>query len=190
MEKYLISGTGRCGTTFLIKLFSFLDYDTGFNMEDYNNYIFKNCNSGMERDYNEKYYILKNPNFIANIDKIINDHSIKIKSIIFPIRNLKESAQSREKNNFKAGGLWNAASIHEQLNYYNSIISNYIVIMTKYEIDTIFIDFDKMITDKKYLYNKLKNILNEKYIDFEYFSNIYDKASLTSRPQNTNENDI
>ena len=78
-----------------------------------------------------------------------------------------------------------------QLNYYNSIISNYIVIMTKYEIDTIFIDFDKMIiTDKKYLYNKLKNILNEKDIDFEYFSNIYDKASLTSRPQNTNDNDI
>jgi len=41
MEKYLNSGTGRCGTTFLIKLFSFLDYDTGYNMENYNNHIFK-----------------------------------------------------------------------------------------------------------------------------------------------------
>ena len=62
MEKYLISGTGRCGTTFLIKLFSFLDYDTGYNMENYNNHIFKNCNSGMERNYDENYYVLKNPN--------------------------------------------------------------------------------------------------------------------------------
>ena len=29
MEKILITGTGRCGTTFLIKLFSFLGYNTG-----------------------------------------------------------------------------------------------------------------------------------------------------------------
>lgn len=56
--------------------------------------------------------------------------------------------------------------------------------MTKYEIDTIFIDFDKMIQDKKYLYAKLKCILNEKNIDFEYFSKIYEIVSLTSRPKN------
>jgi len=144
----------------------------------------------MERCYTENYYVLKNPTFIDDIEKIINDSSIKIKRIILPIRNFKESAQSRVKNNFKEGGLWNATNIHEQLDYYNSIMSNYIVIMTKYEIDTIFIDFDKMITDKKYLYDKLKNILNEKDIDFEYFSNIYEKATLTSRSQNINNNDI
>ena len=40
MEKILITGTGRCGTTFLIKLFSFLEFDTGFTKNDYNKYIF------------------------------------------------------------------------------------------------------------------------------------------------------
>ena len=35
MEKILITGTGRCGTTFLIKLFSFLDFDTGYNRDNY-----------------------------------------------------------------------------------------------------------------------------------------------------------
>ena len=31
----LISGTGRAGTTFLIKIFSFLGFDTGFNELNY-----------------------------------------------------------------------------------------------------------------------------------------------------------
>lgn len=34
--------------------------------------------------------------------------------------------------------------------------------MAKYDIDTIFIDFDRMINDKPYLFNKLKSVLDEK----------------------------
>ena len=49
MEKILITGTGRCGTTFLIKLFSFLDFNTGYNRNNYKLSIYSNCNSGMER---------------------------------------------------------------------------------------------------------------------------------------------
>jgi len=50
--------------------------------------------------------------------------------------------------------------------------------MTKYEINTIFIDFDKMISDKAYLYNKLSSVLNEKNISFDIFSTIYDEITL------------
>lgn len=57
----------------------------------------------------------------------------------------------------------------------------YIYIMTKYDIPTIFIDFDKMINDKKYLFDKIKSILDEKNIDFDNFSNIYDEVSLISK---------
>ena len=53
--------------------------------------------------------------------------------------------------------------------------------MTKYEINTIFINFDKMINDKIYLFNKIKSILDEKNIDFELFCNVYDEVSLTSK---------
>lgn len=41
-SKIYITGTGRCGTTFLIKLFSFLNFDTGYNKNNYGNYIFFN----------------------------------------------------------------------------------------------------------------------------------------------------
>lgn len=36
-DKIYITGIGRCGTTFLIKLFSFLNFDTGYNKENYKN---------------------------------------------------------------------------------------------------------------------------------------------------------
>ena len=179
MEKILITGTGRCGTTFLIKLFSFLGYNTGFTKDNYKKFIFENCNSGMEKNYYDNFYIIKNPNFIKQIKEIIEND--KIKKIIIPIRNYKSSALSRLKYNNNPGGLINATDEKSQIEYYKDIISNYIYYMTKYDIDTIFIDFDKMISDKIYLFNKLKDILNENNIDINYFNKIYDEVSITSK---------
>ena len=132
--------------------------------------------------YTENHYILKNPNFILNIKYILNDLSIKIKKVIIPIRNFKDSARSRVKHGNNAGGLWNSSDELSQIKFYNYIMSNYIYFMTKYDIDTIFIDFDKMVNDKKYLFNKLKSILDEKNINFSIFSQIYDEITLLSKP--------
>jgi hypothetical protein len=181
MEKILITGTGRCGTTFLIKLFSFLDFDTGYDKNNYNSFIYENCNSGMEKIYNDKNYILKNPNFIKNIGYILQDKTIKIKQVIIPIRDLNLSAKSRVKHNNNSGGLWHASDVNSQIRFYEYILSNYLYFMTKYDIPTIFIDFDRMINDKKYLYDKIKLILDEKSINFDLFSNVYDEVSLTCK---------
>jgi hypothetical protein len=89
---------------------------------------------------------------------------------------------SRVKHKNENGGLWLAKDAKTQILFYNKIISNYIYFMTKYDISTIFIDFDKMVNDKNYLFDKLKNILDEKNIDFDLFSKIYDEVSLTSKP--------
>jgi hypothetical protein len=183
MDKILITGTGRCGTTFLIRLFSFLNFDTGFNKKNYKQFIYTNCNSGMERDYNENYYIIKNPIFLNNIKNILEDSSVIIKTVIIPIRDFKLSALSRVNNNNSEGGLVNSIDEQSQIQYYNNCISNYIYYMTKYNINTIFIDFDKMISDKTYLFNKIINILNEKNISFIDFSKIYDKVTLSSKPK-------
>lgn len=178
MEKILITGTGRCGTTFLIVLFSFLGYNTGFNKNNYKSYIFANCNAGMERDYKNNYYILKNPTFLIDIEKIMKDTSIKIKYVIIPIRDLKMSAISRVKNGKDRGGLWFATDESSQIDFYRKILTDYIVISTQYNLNTIFIDFNQMIKDKTYLFNKLKNILDEKNIDLQTFSLVFDDVSL------------
>ena len=56
--------------------------------------------------------------------------------------------------------------------------------MTKHNIPTIFINFEKMISDSKYLYNILHVILNEKNISYELFNTIYEKVSDNSKPKN------
>ena len=180
MDKILITGTGRCGTTFLIKLFSFLGFNTGYNRDNYNLSISSPCNSGMERYYSENYYVLKNPEFIVNIEEIVKN--ISIKNVIIPIRDLKMAAISRVKHGNLNGGLWNATDELSQIDFYKNILANYIYVSTKYDINTIFIDFDKMINDDIYLFNKLKNILDEKNIGLDTFSAVYKEVSLTSKP--------
>lgn len=183
MEKIFITGTGRCGTTFLIKLFTFLNYDTGFNQNNYKAAIIPKCNAGMEKHHWENYYIIKNPNIIEHIDDILKENSTKIKTIIIPIRDYNMSAKSRASNGPQGvpGGLWNATNIEEQVLFYNKIMANYIYKMTKHNINTIFINFEKMVTDRMYLFEKLKGILDEKNISFELFSYIYMKISAESK---------
>jgi len=183
MEKIYITGTGRCGTTFLIKLFTFLGFDTGFTEDNYDQYLFKNCNAGMERSYHENFNVIKDPNIVYYIETIINNHpSIIIKCVILPIRKYEESAKSRVRHGTAAGGLWNASNEDEQCQFYNKIMANYMYIMTKHDIPTIFLDFDRMIHSKEYLFEKLKGLFTEKAISFDTFSDIYEKVSLTSRP--------
>ena len=182
MEKIFITGTGRCGPTFLIKLFTFLEFDTGYTRDNYNESIKSSCNAGMEHFYQENYYIIKSPLIINTIPTIISDKNVKIKQIIIPIRDYEKSVKSRVNNGYAPGGFWRAENETDQLLFYRTIMSNYLYYMTKYDIPTIFLDFDKMVSDKQYLFQRLNHILTEKNITFEHFSEIYDEASLTSKP--------
>lgn len=180
IDKILISGTGRCGSTFLIKIFSFAGTNTGFDLNNYNNFINKNCNAGMEKPINSWYYILKNPIFILDIEHIIGYANIKY--MIIPIRNYEASAKSRVNLGIGAGGLFNATDEKSQIDYYEKNMANYLYKMVKYDINTVFLDFDKFTTDKLYLYNKLKHIFDELNVSFDTYSYAYDLATETSKP--------
>ncbi len=175
-EKILISGTGRCGTTFLIILLSMLKLDTGYNVHNFRNHIFENCNSGMEQLINCKNKIIKNPVFIEKIENIVSNNNIKIKYMIIPIRDYSKSANSRLNLGNENGGLWNATDFDSQINFYYKIMANYNYTMVKYDIPTIFLDFDKMINDTLYLYNKLLPILENK--SYKEFINAFNAASF------------
>jgi len=188
MDRILVTGTGRCGTTFLTKIFTRLDFDTGFDKTKLNLHISKNCNGGLEKrkDY-RKYYITKSPDFLCDLGFIVKDTTVNIKYVVFPIRNYSESAKSRERCNKVAGtngegGFWCATNEKEQIEFYYKAIANYIYLTTQHDIKTIFLDFDKMVSDEKYLFDKLKVILDEKNVEFELFSKIYKQATITSAP--------
>ena len=185
-EKIFITGTGRSGTTFLMRLLILLDYDTEFTKENFTKekegnkiIIHKNCNSGLESTHDTNNYILKSPFFIDQIEEIYNKY--KIKKVIMPIRNFRDSALSRVKHRNESGGLWNAHDLNSQIEKYIYSFITYLHLMTTYDIDTLFLSFDKMVTSKKYLFEKLNFLLQEKNINFEKFSDAYDKASNLSK---------
>ena len=69
-----------------------------------------------------------------------------------------------------------AKDIEQQIAIYNAYMSRYIQDMVKYELPTIFIDFDKMVMDSEYLYNKLK-VTFTKDLSIEFFENCYQRAT-------------
>ncbi len=182
MEKIYITGTGRCGTTFLIKLFTFLNFNTGYTKDNYSNHIIKTCNAGMELPFFSRFSVIKSPGIICKFPEIVKDPNIIIKAVIIPIRDYKMAALSRVHHKDRAGGLWDATDEETQITFFNKIIANYVYYMTKYDINTVFIDFDKMISDKLYLFNKLSFILKDKNTTFSDFCCAYDEVAATCKP--------
>ena len=188
LKQILITGTGRCGTTFLTLLFTFLDYDTGFTRDNYNTQCKQyNCKfdpvsrGGLETVWLNCHYIVKNPYFMSKSQMLLEFNRANIKQIIIPVRDYTLSAKSREKYGNKWGGLWDAKNAEEQVQFYHKIMAEFILLATKYEMNTLFLDFDKMVSDKTYLFQKIKHILDEKNISFDTFAKVYDEVSVISK---------
>jgi hypothetical protein len=176
MEKILVSGTGRCGTTFLIKLFTFLNMDTGFTKENCKEFIEDKTLGGLESYVNSKHTVIKNPQYIVDLPEWIDQ--IRIKCMIIPIRNYKDSAKSRVRTapHNKKGGLWYANDLESQVTFYHKQMSEYLLYMVQHDIPTIFLDFKKMVSDPMYLYQKLKSIL--KNTSFDVFFKAYHEIQV------------
>jgi hypothetical protein len=173
-HKLIITGTGRSGTTFLMILFTYLNLDTGYKIEDIENHISKNCGSGMEGSL-DKAFIVKNPVFSENLESISKNYNIE--HIIVPVRNFIDSAKSRVSHKQEHGGLWNATNLNSQVSHYNKIISNIVYVSTKYDIPVLFLDFDRLVTNYEYLYNKLSCIKIFSNISLNLFKTAFDQAN-------------
>lgn len=183
-EKVMVTGTGRCGTTLIIKIFSFVGMNTGYTLEDYTDGIDTGCNAGMERPVMSRFTVLKNPLFLSLVPNILEE--IRIKYMIVPIRDYVASAESRKRHTemgLKGGGFVNGAKdIESQVVLYNKAMAKFVLDITKYDVPTIFLDFDRMISDRKYVWNKLKPVFDDFKVSEEEFNKAYTIANETSKP--------
>jgi len=149
-------------------LFIHLKLDTGYTIDGFQKFIERNgSNSGLEKSFTEEPYILKDPRSLNNFEEILKHVSPDF--VIIPVRDYFKCAASVVK-------YWRLEKYDKLLEKYYRDISNYILLMVKNDIPTIFIDFDRMVDSKEYLFDKLKPMLNE--ITFVDFCDAYDKASL------------
>lgn len=183
-ETTCITGTGRSGTTFLIRLFTLMELNTSYEIDDIlkKRYISKECNSGLEKyTPNEKsLYIFKDPMIIYDPEKFIKNRNIT--TFILPIRDYDESAKSRSKYKKCGGFCAGAKNIEEQIRLYHKGIAETIYYASKYDVDLIILNFDKMISDPLYLFNKIAFLLN-KNTTYENFVEKYNLTTELSKPQ-------
>lgn len=157
-HKLLITSTGRSGTTFVMLIYIFLGISTNYPENTYEENLkrFFVTNCGLEGDYTSKGYVIKNPQFMQKIDEITTQKIID--HIVFPYRDFEQSAKSREQISKRTpnGGLWNANSAEEQIQFYKKAFKQFLFAITRNRIPTTFLDFDILIHSPTYLYEKLK----------------------------------
>ena len=189
-NKILITGTGRCGTTFLMRLFAHLEMPNGVKAESTERGIFSNCNSGLELDVHltnvaRSPYILKCPSYIDKLDSAVK--KVEIDWLIMPIREYQEAAQSRADHGRAAGGYLRGSNMQTELAGAYKAIAHGIKIMTQHDIPFILLDFGRMVSDHTYLYNKLEPIMNKYDIDRKTFETAWCAASAKSKKNTRNK---
>ena len=180
----IITGTGRCGTTALMRILTYLGLDTGFSIEEID--ALKDTQPGLEIDYRKhqhKYeqapYIIKSPIFCVDICNYLSNKYMVIDRLFIPIRDLYQAAESRRHVNKGDGGLTGTKShkIGDQEGILLHWLYNLLLIASSKMIPVTFINYPLLAIDSRYLYSKLKPML--KNIEYPKFAEVFD---LVIRP--------
>lgn len=156
MSKIVVTGTGRCGTSYLMHLFTYLGLNTGYTIDECEWHLERSkCNGGIEHEIGseifEKSDIVKNPTWMYSPTLLTFD----IDFIICPIRDLEKVAKSRSLNSDYGGFLNGAKNEQEQSDIDAKAFYHFVNYTVKHDLKVIFLDFPRIIHDSDYLYNKI-----------------------------------
>jgi uncharacterized protein YoxC len=182
----LIGGTGRSGTSFLVKYLAGLGLETTYsgnykNSSDW----FENANAGLETFIQNKNiiqpYVAKSPWLSQYIDEVLDDDDLKIDLVIIPIRDLMDSAASRIMNETKSiygdnnhminfrnswdsygltpGGVIYSLGLQDQARILSMDFHYLINKLVEADIPIVFLSFPKLAEEENYVYDRLKDFL-------------------------------
>lgn len=184
----IISGTGRAGTTFLIRLLTELGLDTGFPKDQK---IDPNTRAGMELDIRDVHapHIVKSPWLCDYLDDALQGGNIIIDCAIIPMRDLYSAAQSRRYVAGTAnpgpgdtgdipGGLWHTTDPKDQERILAGQLYKLIYTLAKHDVPVNLLLFPKLVNDPDYLYKKIQFLLGD--LESDAFKEIF---QIISRPE-------
>ena len=182
MGKIVITGTGRCGTSFLMHLFTVLGYNTGYDLDECEQHIKRSgCNGGIEHSIGterfEKADIVKNPEWFYKSELL----DFEIDYILIPLRSRVDVALSRQRiGKEKYGGFWQGA--HDwgsQMDIDAKALYNFMEFVIRKDLKVIFLHFPRIVEDPHYLYKKLDFLVGEHSYEFEkVFNQIADPGKI------------
>lgn len=195
----VITGIGRCGTTFLVELLTRLGLDTGFSESELVAKKHTEARAGLEKDVRDEDapYVVKSPLFCNYAEKVFMRDDIIIDHIFIPMRNLAAAAESRryvtklyysklrlmEKLKYKLtrhiefpGGLWHTGSLRTGRQEKVLLMRLYDLLLPASDtnVPITLMRYPRITNDWFYLFKKLQPILRD--IDADSFKAIYDSV--------------
>jgi hypothetical protein len=183
----LIAGTGRAGTSFLVRYLDALGLETHFSWHDKASWH-EDANAGAEdvplsNVPRELPYVVKSPWASEFIDRLLSDDAIKLDAVIIPIRDLAEAASSRLITEARAAAeiapwttqldrpfeTWGHTpggavfSLH-QLDQERILAHGFHKLLhrlVRADIPLVLIEFPRLVQDAAYLHSKLVPVLPE-----------------------------
>ncbi len=176
----IITGLGRSGTSFLMELFTMLDFNTGFSKKEVQDFLENppTERAGFERNFNQNLEVIKSPGFMVKPELILDNWKF-FEYLIIAIRKEGDSSKSRilvqKQSGSKSpvnGGIVgiNDVDIEKQKEYFLRVFYNFFFEISDLSNKRIiFIQYPKLKDNPKYLFKKLFEIFNKKNIDWDDF---------------------
>jgi len=180
-HKVIISGTGRAGTTFLVRLLTELGLDTGYTRQNWPRDYFAHCDAGLEHDLADPRapYIVKNPALCETLESILADGRIAIDHAFIPIRDLEAVASSRIRvggaDQSVPGGLLKNAHPALQKAVLAEMFHQLMHTLVARDIPHTFLLFPRFACDGDYAYVRLRSILGS--MPRETFRQVFARVS-------------
>lgn len=184
MGKIIITGPGRSGTTFVIRLLAELGFDTGFDPEDppYREEWRAGCEWRANVDYttlttdelqeviDAAPRIVKSPDWSVWLKTMLSDGVIEVDHLIVPFRDLDVSAKSR----VGAGLDWlmpddigDEHRVEFQGNIHAMALGRVVEAAMLYSVPMTIMHFPLLVEDVDYCYSKLSVIFDVDYDEFK-----------------------
>lgn len=190
--KLVICGTGRAGTTLLMRIFTAAGLDTGFGQEHLDKVEGNIGRAGLERMPNRKNRttlprIVKTPALGDKLPVLLKEQWFPIGLAIVPVRNLYDAAQSRINVNERAkekgihpsrapGGLVGRNKGVDQHFVLAEQFYNTIQPLIEYEIPMLFVSFPHFAKDAEYFDRTVATRLEQ---DFDWSRSAINDAYRT-----------
>lgn len=172
--RYVVTGVGRCGTTFLMLIFSKLGIETGFDFDmESHRCKSKKCNSGFETG-NQSLKVIKSPGYVLH--KHMRDDIRKGVFVLLMQRSFSEVAASQERYQGTDGGCIPLTHLKNHPQYLANLHDDFIEWMKENRVHYTNIDFHSAIIDPRYLYNILKPCGIIDNIDYPTFKSAWEIA--------------
>lgn len=162
-SKIIITGTGRAGTTFLVRLLTELGLDTGFPRDNWQRHVHAHCAAGMEWDLADPAAprVVKNPDLCERLGPLIASGRVAVERALVPVRDLDSAAASRVRIGVGVpGGLVGTDDPAQQRAVLAGRFHQLVETLAAHGVPVTFLHFPRFATDAEYCFTQLGDVLD------------------------------